>query len=184
MKKKAVFLDRDGVINIDTSYIKSPDELTLYPFSAQAIKQLNKAGYIVVVVTNQSVIARNMCTEHTLGLIHKKLEIELKKEDAYINKLYYCPHHPDGDRENKDNPYVKECECRKPKAGMLFQAKEDFNIDFSESFMVGDSECDIQAGITAGVKTIGVKTGNAVKGKIKPDYIVKDLLEAIKIILK
>ncbi|MBE33687.1 D-glycero-beta-D-manno-heptose-1,7-bisphosphate 7-phosphatase [bacterium] len=182
-KMKAIFLDRDGVINVDTSYIKSPDELVLYPFAAYAIKQLNEAGYIVVVVTNQSVIARNICTEKTLELIHEKLEAELKKEEAYVNKIYYCPHHPEGNGSDKNNPYVKECECRKPKAGMLFQAKVEFNIDFSESFMVGDSECDIQAGITAGVKTIGVKTGNAVSGKTKPDYIATDLLEAVKVIL-
>ena len=100
--------------------------------------QLNEAGYIVVVVTNQSVIARNICTEKTLELIHEKLEAELKKEEAYVDKIYYCPHHPEGNGSDKNNPYIKECECRKPKAGMLFQAKVEFNIDFSESFMVGD----------------------------------------------
>ncbi len=182
--KKAVFLDRDGVINVDKSYIKSPDELVLYPFSAHAIKQLNKAGYIVVVVTNQSVIARNICTEKTLKLIHEKLEAELKKEKAYVNKIYYCPHHPEGNDKDNNNPYIKECECRKPKSGMIFQAKADYDIDLSQSFIIGDSERDIQCGKNAGLVTIGVKTGNAVQGSVKPDVIKQDLLAAVEYILQ
>ncbi len=183
-KRKVVFLDRDGVINEDLSFIKTPEEFKLYPFAASAIQKLNKAGFLVIVVTNQSVIARNLCTIEILRMIHDKMETELGKEGAYIDKIYYCPHHPDEGFPEENRMFKKECECRKPKPGMVMQAEREFNIDISNSFLVGDSERDIQCGIAAGVSTVGVKTGNAVKGKTQPDQMCKNLLDAVDLIIK
>ena len=183
-QKKAVFLDRDGVINIDSGYIKKPEELKIYPFAAKAIKQLNNAGFLVVVVTNQSVIARNLCAESMLSMIHKKLETDLATNDAVIDAIYFCPHHPNIPMSKSNHKFVKECECRKPKPGMIFQAKADYDIDLSQSFIIGDSERDIQCGKNAGLVTIGVKTGNSVQGRVKPDVIKQDLLAAVDYILQ
>ena len=159
-KKKAIFLDRDGVINVDTSYIKNPDELVLYPFSAYAIKQLNEAGYIVVVVTNQSVIARNICTEKTLELIHEKLEAELKKEEAYVDKIYYCPHHPDKGYKNEIPQLKINCKCRKPGTLLLEKAESYINVDKSVSWFVGDSQTDVECGRRYGVQTCLLSSDN------------------------
>lgn len=182
-KRHVVFLDRDGVINKDTSFIKTVDELNLYSFSATAIKHLNRAGFLVLVITNQSVIARGLCTEETLEKIHNKMETLLGESGAFVDKIYYCPHHPDKGFPEENTRFKINCECRKPKIGMIKRACEEFNIDLSNSFLIGDSERDIQCGKTAGVTTIGVKTGNAVKGSIKPDIMCDNLSDAVATIL-
>ena len=182
-KRPAVFLDRDGVINIERSFIKTPKEFELYSNTAQAIKLLNKAGFLVIVVTNQSAIARNLVTEKGLQEIHWKMETLLGKEGAFVDKIYYCPHHPDKGFPEENKALKIECECRKPNPGMLKQAQLDFNIEMSNSFLVGDSERDILAGLAAGVHTIGVKTGNSVVGKTNPHKMAESVLDAAEYIV-
>jgi D-glycero-D-manno-heptose 1,7-bisphosphate phosphatase len=152
-KQRAVFLDRDGVINQARGHIKSPNEFMLIDGAAQAIKAINQLGYLAIVVTNQPVIARGECTEAELDTIHKKMETELGKEGAYIDDLFYCPHHPDKGFPGERPELKVDCDCRKPKPGMLLKAAQKYNIDLSRSWMVGDDDRDIQAGINAGCKT-------------------------------
>lgn len=152
LKQKCVFLDRDGTINKKNGFITSPRQFELLPGAAEAIKKINKSGYLAVVVTNQPVIARGECTFEELELIHGKMESELGKEGAYIDALYFCPHHRDKGFAGERIEYKCDCPCRKPKGGMLKQAAEDFNIDLSQSFMAGDSGNDIKAGEDAGCK--------------------------------
>ena len=121
-KQRCVFLDRDGVINIDTDLIHRPEDLELYPYVASSIRRLNKMGFLVVVVTNQSVIARGLCTIATLDEIHKKMETELGQEGAFVEAIYFCPHHPHSGYEGEVKAYKVECSCRKPKPGMLLEA--------------------------------------------------------------
>ena len=174
---------RDGVINIDTDLIHRPEDFELYPYAADCIKRLNKEGYLVIVVTNQSVIARGLCTMEELLAIHKKMETELGKQGAYIEAIYFCPHHPHGGFEGELPEYKVACECRKPSPGMLLKAQKRFNIDLNMSFLVGDSPRDIEAGKNAGVTTIRVRTGHGLKPHtVKPDYYVDSLVEAVEII--
>ncbi|MDP4268219.1 MAG: HAD-IIIA family hydrolase [Bacteroidota bacterium] len=183
-KRKAVFMDRDGVINIEKSFISKPEDMILYDFTAEAIKKLNDAGFLTIVVTNQSVIARNLCDFEQLETIHKKLETDLGKVGAKLDRIYYCPHHPDKGYPEENAEYKIDCECRKPKIGMFRQALEDFNIDVENSYMIGDSERDIIFGINSGLKTIGVKTGYALeKSKVSPDYLFEDLAKAVDFIV-
>lgn len=182
-KQKCIYLDRDGVINIDTDLIHRPEDFELYPYAADSIKRLNKMGYLVVVVTNQSVIARGLCTIKELSAIHKKMETELGGQGAFVEAIYFCPHHPHGGFEGEIPAYKIPCECRKPSAGMLLEAKERFNIDLEQSFLVGDSPRDIEAGQNAGVTTIRVKTGHGLKPHtVVPNYYVDSLVEAVDII--
>ena len=151
-KQKAVFLDRDGTLNKDRGFITSPEQLELIDGVAEAVKAINKSGYHAIVITNQPVIARGECSFETLQQIHDKLETELGKEGAYIDALYYCPHHPDSGFEGERIAYKGKCNCRKPSTGLIEQAQKDFNIDISQSFMVGDSSRDIDCGKNAGCK--------------------------------
>lgn len=184
-KQKCIFLDRDGVINYDTDLIKHPDEFTLYPYAAEAIKKINKSGYLAVVITNQSVIARGLTDLDGLNEIHKKMEWQLGEQGAFVDAIYFCPHHPHGGFPGEVAEFKVECDCRKPKPGMLLQAAERFNIDLDQSWMIGDSERDALAGRAAGVKTIGVKTGHGLKAaKFFPDYFMGNLQEAVDFILE
>ena len=149
-KQKAIFLDRDGTINKYVGFLTKPEQFELLPGVAEAIKMINKSGYLAIVVTNQPVIARGDCTWDELQQIHDKMETELGKEGAFLDAIYICPHHKDKGFEGERPEYKFDCECRKPKPGLLLQAAKDFNIELSQSFMVGDSESDIQAGKSAG----------------------------------
>ncbi len=149
-KQKAIFLDRDGVINKHIGFLRHIDDFELIDGVSDAIKHINQSGYLAIVVTNQPVIARGEVTWDELHEIHRKMETLLGKEGAYIDGLYICPHHPDKGFEGERPEYKFDCECRKPKAGLLFQAAKDFNIDLSQSIMIGDSETDIKAGKSAG----------------------------------
>ena len=151
-KQKAVFLDRDGTINKYVGFLTRPEELELIEGTAEAIKMINKSGYLAIVVTNQPVIARGDCTWEELQAIHNKMETELGKEGAFIDAIYICPHHPDKGFEGERPEYKFDCDCRKPKAGLLLQAAQDFNIDLSQSYMIGDSDNDVKAGVAAGCK--------------------------------
>jgi len=151
-KQKAVFLDRDGTINVYKGFLTSPDDFELINGAAEAIRQINHSGYLAIVVSNQPVIARGDCTFEQLQLIHDKMETLLGKEGAYVDAIYYCPHHPDKGFEGERAEYKFECDCRKPKPGLLTQAATDWNIDLSQSYMIGDSQRDIEAGQTAGCR--------------------------------
>ena len=152
-KQKAIFLDRDGTINKYVGFLRKIDEFELIHGVEEAIKKINESGYLTIVVTNQPVIARGEVTVEELNEIHKKLETELGYKGAYIDGLYYCPHHPHKGYEGEVPELKIDCECRKPKPGMLLKAAEDFNIDLSQSWMIGDGENDVKAGIAAGCKT-------------------------------
>ena len=158
--RPAIFLDRDGVISKEVDLLAHPDQLELLPGAAEALIKINKSGYLAVIVTNQPVIARNLCTLDELQQIHNKLETLLGQEHAYVDAIYFCPHHPDKGYPEERKEYKIACECRKPKPGMLFNAKRDLNIDMSQSYMIGDREIDAEAGISAGVKQSFVITSN------------------------
>lgn len=151
-KQKAVFLDRDGTINKSNGFITKPEQFELIPGVAEAIKKINKSGYLAIVITNQPVIARGGCTFEELAIIHAKMETELGKEGAFIDGLYFCPHHTDKGFPGERPEYKCDCDCRKPKTGLFVQAAKDFNIDLSQSYMIGDSENDVRAGENAGCK--------------------------------
>ena len=151
-KQKAIFLDRDGTINKMVGFVTKPEQFELIEGAAEAIKAINKSGYLAIVVTNQPVIARGDCTFEELQTIHDKMETELGKVGAFVDAIYICPHHTDKGFEGERPEYKCNCDCRKPKPGLLLQAAKDFNIDLSESYMIGDSHRDVEAGENAGVK--------------------------------
>lgn len=151
-KQKAIFLDRDGTINKYVGFLRNIDDLELIEGAAEAIKLINQSGYLAIVVTNQPVIARGEVSWDELNEIHRKMETLLGKEGAYLDGIYICPHHPDKGFEGERPEYKIDCDCRKPKPGLLLQAAKDFNIDLSESYMIGDSHRDVEAGENAGVK--------------------------------
>ncbi|GMO42022.1 MAG: HAD-IIIA family hydrolase [Termitinemataceae bacterium] len=157
-KQRAVFLDRDGTLNKERGFITSPDDLELIDGVSDAVKAINKKGLLCIVITNQPIIARGEASLSLLHLIHKKLETELGSQGAYIDAIYFCPHHPDSGFRGERPEYKIDCECRKPKPGMLLKAAKDFNIDLSASFMVGDSTKDAIAGSRAGCKSFLLKT--------------------------
>lgn len=145
-RQKAIFLDRDGTINKMVGFITKPEQFELLPGVAKAIKAINKSGYLAIVITNQPVIARGDCTFEQLQTIHNKMETELGKEGAFVDAIYVCPHHTDKGFSGERPEYKCDCDCRKPKPGLLLQAAKDFNIDLSQSYMIGDSDGDVKAG--------------------------------------
>ena len=151
-KQKAIFLDRDGTINKMVGFVTKPEQFELIEGAAEAIKAINKSGYLAIVVTNQPVIARGDCTFEELQTIHDKMETELGKVGAFVDAIYVCPHHTDKGFEGERTEYKCNCDCRKPKPGLLLQAAKDFNIELAESYMIGDSQRDVEAGENAGVK--------------------------------
>ena len=157
-KQKAIFLDRDGTINKYVGFLRKEEEFELLPGVAEAVKKINESGYLAIVVTNQPVIARGEVTFEGLETIHNKMETLLGKEGAYLDGIYFCPHHPHSGYEGEVKELKIDCDCRKPKPGMLLKATEDLNIDLSQSYMVGDGENDIKAGKAAGCKTVLLNT--------------------------
>jgi len=151
-KQKCVFLDRDGTINVlvKDQFVTKPEHFELIDGAAEAIKTINSLGYLAIVITNQPVIARGEVDFPTLDLIHMKMETDLGKYGAYIDDIFYCPHHPDKGFDGERLEYKIDCDCRKPKPGMIHKAAEKYNIDLSASIMVGDDKRDVQAGINAG----------------------------------
>ena len=151
-KQKAIFLDRDGTINKYVGFLRNIDNFELIEGVSEAIKKINQSGYLAIVVTNQPVIARGEVTWDELHEIHKKMETLLGKDGSYIDGIYICPHHPDKGFEGERPEYKFVCDCRKPKPGLLLKAAKDFNIDLSQSYMIGDSDNDVEAGKNAGCK--------------------------------
>ena len=178
-RQKAVFLDRDGTLNKYVGFLRDINELELIDGVTDAVKEINASGYLAVVVTNQPVIARGEVTVPELNEIHNKLETLLGNEGAYIDGLYYCPHHPDKGFEGEIPELKFECGCRKPKPGMLIKASEDLNIDLGSSWMIGDGKNDVEAGRNAGCKTIYIGTDDSVEADFKADT----LKNAVRIIL-
>ncbi|MBQ9506713.1 MAG: HAD-IIIA family hydrolase [Clostridia bacterium] len=149
-KQKAVFLDRDGTLNVKNGFITDPGQLELLPGAAAAVKKINEAGFLAVLATNQPVIARGECTEETLREIHNKLETLLGDEGAYLDAIYCCPHHPDGGYPGEVPELKIKCDCRKPAPGLLLRAAEEMNVDLAKSYMAGDSWRDIHTAANAG----------------------------------
>ena len=184
-KQRAIFMDRDGVIIKEKNFICKPEQLELFDFSAEAVKMINDSDYLGIIATNQSVVARNKCSIEDVNNIHNKLETELGEKGAKLDRIYFCPHHPDKGYPEENKEYKIDCDCRKPKTGMFTEAAGDYNLDASSCFMIGDSERDIMFGKNAGMKTIGVMTGYGLKNaNIIPDYFFRDLKEAVSFILK
>jgi len=188
MAGKAVFLDRDNTVMEDPGYISDPKVVKLLPGVELALKSLSQCGYKLVVVTNQSGIARGLLTEQTLDKIHAELRRQLSQRGAHLDAIYYCPFHPEGTIEE----YAKESDLRKPQPGMLQLAAKELDFDLSQSWMVGDSARDIEAGQRAGCKTIRVRSRadhHATPGlendeDVQADYTVRNLVDAARVILR
>ncbi len=174
-KQKAVFLDRDGTINNYVGFLRNIDEFELMDGVTDAIKMINASGYLAVVVTNQPVIARGEVSFEELEEIHNKMETLLGKEGAYLDAIYFCPHHPHKGYEGERPELKFDCNCRKPKPGMLLNAAQDFNIDLSQSWMIGDGENDIKAGQNAGCRTALI--GSESYGQTVTVSSLKDFVE-------
>lgn len=185
-KQKCVFLDRDGTVNQYRGLISTPEQLELEPCAAEAIRLLNRSGYLAVVVTNQPVVARGMCSVEDVENIHRKLSTLLGQEGAYLDGIAFCPHHPDKGYPEENPAYKIPCRCRKPDIGMLTACAERFNIDLAQSWMVGDTTVDLQTGLNAGTHTALVLTGEAGRdGKydVQPQCTGADLLDVVKQII-
>lgn len=175
--QKAIFLDRDGTINKYVGFLRKEEELELLEGVSEAIKKINESGYLAIVVTNQPVIARGEVTREEIDIIHNKMETLLGLEGAYLDAIYYCPHHPDKGYAGEIVELKIECDCRKPKPGMLIKAAKDYNIDLSKSWMIGDSESDILAGKNAGCKTALI--GDDFYGQNKDGKSLLDIVQKI-----
>ncbi len=183
-KQRAIFLDRDGVINEERGLFNSPEELVVYDFSAGAIKKINQSEYKAILVTNQPSIAKNIASPDELKTIHNKLETILGNNGAKLDEIYFCPHHPQKGYPGERPEYKIDCDCRKPKPGMLLKAAKEFNIDLKQSFIIGDTERDVLAGKNAGCYTVGVMTGYGVKkASALPDFFFPNLKEAVDFII-
>lgn len=182
--RKAVFLDRDGTVNKWVGFLTDINDVELLSGAAEAIRRMNFAGYLTIVVTNQPVIARGEVTIEELDAIHGRLEGLLEQEGARLDAIYYCPHHPDGGFPGEIPELKVECDCRKPGTGLVMRAVEKFGIDLSESWFVGDSWRDVQTGINAGMKTcLLTGTGgdkSASPREVIPDVKADNLLEFVE----
>jgi D-glycero-D-manno-heptose 1,7-bisphosphate phosphatase len=185
--KPAVFLDRDGTLSEEVGYVDQPSRFHLFPYTPEAIKLLNDNGFLAIVVTNQSGVARGYFPEEMVTTIHEKLQQGLKPANARIDAFYYCAHHP----SLGETPYLLDCTCRKPKDGMIRQACQSFDIDLKQSWVVGDRYRDIQMGHNAGVRSALVLTGFG-RGewnndrdlwKQQPEIVCEDVLEAVQSII-
>lgn len=188
MRNIGVFLDRDGTISEEVGYINHPSRLQVYPWAFQAIRLLNEKGLRVVVVTNQAGVARGYFKEELVLEVNRRLRDELVRGGASVDAIYYCPHHPSAG----DPPYRQDCDCRKPKTGMLQRAVDEFGIELSRSFVVGDRYGDIELAYNAGAHSIFLLSGYGLgeyeyqrqNWHSQPEWIAKDLLEASQIILR
>ncbi len=184
--RSAVFLDRDGTLIREVNHLKSPEQLELLPGAAAAVRRLNRSGVLAVIATNQPVVARGDVSLEELAQIHARLESALGGGGAYLDGLYFCPHHPDKGFPGEVPELKGPCFCRKPAPGLISQACDDLDIDRSNSWMVGDSTVDIEAGRRAGIRSILLRTGYAgsdAKCVVRPDYICSDIADAVEWIL-
>jgi len=188
MSRRAVFMDRDGTVSDEVGYMNHIDRYRLLPRSAEAIRKLNEAGWLTFVVTNQSGVARGLFDEALVLEVHAALERMLAEKGARLDGIYYCPHHP---REGME-PWRMECDCRKPRPGMLRRAAAEHDVDLAGSYMIGDTVLDIEAARNVGATGILVLTGYG-KGDLRfrmkqrglePAHVATDLLEAVEWILR
>jgi len=184
--QSAVFLDRDGTLVKEVGGLVSPEQLELLPGAAAAVQELNHHGIRAVMVSNQPVVAKGFCTEAEVELAHRKLQTLLGREHAFLDRLYYCPHHPEKGFAGERRELKIDCECRKPKPGMIFQAARDLNLDLKSSWLIGDATVDIETARNAGVKSVLVRTGHGgadQKFSIQPTLTGENVLDAVQQIL-
>ena len=182
-KQKAIFLDRDGTINKYVGFLRNIDDFELLPKVSDAINLIHKHNYLAIVITNQPVIARGEVTYLELENIHNKMETLLGKESAYLDGIYYCPHHPDSGFDGEIKELKFDCNCRKPKTGLIDKAVSDFNIDISSSWIIGDGENDISCGLKAKCHTCYISTSNK-KINVKPEIECDSLFDGVNKIFK
>jgi D-glycero-D-manno-heptose 1,7-bisphosphate phosphatase len=184
MKRPALFIDRDGTISEEVGYVNHPSRFRLFPYSAEAIKLLNDSGWLAIVVTNQAGVARGYFAEEVILQIHDQLRRDLENASAHLDAIYYCAHHP----SLGEPPYRLDCNCRKPKTGLIDQAREEFEIDLEKSWMVGDRYGDVELARNAGLHSALVLSGYG-RGeweyqrdawKEQPELVAEDLLEVVK----
>jgi len=187
MSQRAVFIDRDGTISEEVGYINHPSRFRLFPFAAEAIKHLHANGWLAIVVTNQAGVARGYFSEDMIKTVHTRMEQELESGGATLDAIYYCAHHP----LVGEPPYRFDCDCRKPRPGLISQAARDFNIDLAKSWMIGDRYSDVELARNATVNSMFVMSGYG-RGewehqqdgwKQHPDLVAENLLEAVKMIV-
>lgn len=184
MKRRAVFMDRDGTISEEVGYVNHPARYRVFPFSADAVRLLNSHDWLAILVTNQAGVARGYFTEDLIGEVHGVLLRELERGGAHLDAIYYCAHHPSVGEE----PYRSDCDCRKPRPGLIRRAEEEFGIDLTRSWMIGDRYSDIVLAHNAGVRSAFVLTGygrgeweyQRAAWKHQPDMVAEDLLEAVR----
>jgi D-glycero-D-manno-heptose 1,7-bisphosphate phosphatase len=179
-KRRAVFIDRDGTLNVEVNYLHRVADLALTPGAAEAVRALNQAGYLTIVVTNQAGIARGYYDEAALHTLHAHLAAVLATADAHLDAIYFCPHHPD---------FGVPCDCRKPAPGMLLRAAAEHDLDLGRCWLIGDTAGDIEAGRAAGCRTVLVRTGYgtqteaALDTRSRPDAVQDDIGAAVRYIL-
>jgi D,D-heptose 1,7-bisphosphate phosphatase len=184
LPQTAVFLDRDGTLNIPNGHIGRPEALEVFPCAAEAVRRLNASEHRVVLVTNQPVIARGEASEEDLARVQAKLETILGARGAYIERTYYCPHHPDGGFAGERVELKIDCDCRKPRTGLILKARNDLNIDLSRSWFIGDSAADMAAARACGIKAVLVRTGETSDAAIDfADFVFDTVLEAANFIV-
>lgn len=181
--KRAVFIDRDGTLSEEVGYINHPERFRLFPYAGEAIRQLNENGWLAIVTTNQAGVARGYFSEEMIETVHKSMREKLETDGARLDAIYYCAHHP----SVGEPPYRFDCDCRKPKPGLISRAASDFDIDLKNSWMVGDRYSDIQMARNAGVKSAFVLSGYG-RGEWEhqrqswteqPDMVAEDLLQVV-----
>ena len=187
MKRRAVFIDRDGTLSEEVGYINHPSRFRLFPYAADAVKHLNESGWLAIVTTNQAGVARGYFFEEMIATVHAAMTKDLESNGARLDAIYYCAHHP----SVGEAPYRVDCDCRKPKPGLISQAARDLEIELSESWMVGDRYSDVELARNAGVKSAFVLSGYG-RGEWEhqrstwvhqPDLVAEDLLEAVEAIV-
>jgi len=184
--QRAVFLDRDGTLVKEMDGLRSPDQLELLPGVTEAVHELNHHGWRAILVTNQPVVAKGFCTERDVTEVHNKLETLLGREHAFLDRIYWCPHHPEKGFPGERPELKIDCDCRKPKPGMIQQAARDLNLDLAASWLIGDTSIDVETGKNAGLNTILVRTGHGGQdGKFKtaPTFESDNVLDAVRLIL-
>ena len=187
MKRRAVFMDRDGTISEEVGYINHPSRYRVFPYAAEAVRLLNESGWLAILVTNQAGVARGYFTEDLIEAVHDVLKLELEHDGARLDAIYYCAHHP----TVGELPYRFDCDCRKPKPGLIIRAAADFDIDLAQSWMIGDRHSDIELARNAGVHAAFVLSGygrgeweyQRAAWKYQPDLVAEDLLEAVRKII-
>jgi len=187
MKRPAVFIDRDGTISEEVGYVNHPSRYQVFSYSAEAIKKLNDNNWLAILVTNQAGVARGYFSEDVIGAVHQQLTSELAKEQAQLDAIYYCAHHP----TVGEPPYRFDCDCRKPKTGLINRAASDFEIDLTSSWMVGDRYSDIEMARNAGLRSAFVLSGygrgeweyQRSNWKHEPDIVCENLLAAVESIV-